>query len=305
MLAGAMALASATALADTAVYSGSLGVPNVGYASYQEDVATSKVYAGIVAAQQQVMGTIKSTMSAPIMSVITGVSGYQPGTGYVSVSGPVTLTLSNGVATFSGLQVAVSMTVKQSQYGITASCVVTASTNPGMTVSGKIDPIAGTFTVTEVKNFTLSTGYLCSTNVDWVPIVNVIVDTLITQHVDQKIATVTQNAYNKLSDVGKLEPIHFMGLDSIPNGVLVYNGTDYAAQLRAGLANLFYSTTMSVTIGDPKRYITGTKGFPHTAYSTDLLLSFSINGFSFQLIEKRTYVDEIYCPPSGAYCYFY
>src|SRR6185369_4382492 len=96
MLVGALALASTTALADTAVYSGSLGVPNVGYASYQEDVATSKVYAGIVAAQQQVMGTIKSTMSAPILSTLAGISGYQPGSGYVAVNGPITLTLNNG-----------------------------------------------------------------------------------------------------------------------------------------------------------------------------------------------------------------
>ncbi len=305
MVAATLALVSMTVFADTAVYSGTLGVPNVGYASFQENITGSTVYVGIARAQKQFMNTIKSTISTPIMSIITTIPGYQPGSAYVSVSGPVTFTLNNGIASFSGLRVGASLSASQTQNGLTATCLVQVATNPGMTITGTVDPASGTFTITGIQNFNLSTSYSCSSNLDWLPIVNIIVDTLINQSVDKAIAQQTQNAYNALNNIGALAPIHFVGIDTIPSGKLIYNGVDYAAQLKAGLANLFYSTNMSVTIGDPTYYMTGPKGYAHIAYSTDLVLAFNINGFTFQLLDKRSYVDEVYCPSTTTYCYFF
>lgn len=300
-----LTLTLTTASAATAVYSGTLGIPNVGYASYQENISNPNVYAGIALAQQQFMNTIKSSISPPIMSIISGVSGYQAGSGYVSASGPITITLNNGVVSLSGLQVSASLVVSQANYGITATCNVTTSTNPGLTITGTLNPATGILSPTGVQNFSLSTSYSCSNSLDWVPIVNLIADTMINRLVDQQIAQQTRNAYNSLGNIGELAPIHFIGLDQIPNGIFIYNGTDYGAQLKSSLFSIYYSSNVRVTIGDPKYYIIGPKGYPHIAHSTDLVMSLNINGLTLDLLDKRTYVDEVYCPSSAPYCFFF
>lgn len=304
-LAAALALASGFASAEEVVYQGSLGIPNVGYAQYQQTSTGANVYGGIINAQQKFMSTLKASITPPIVAMLSGVDGYQPGSASASVSGPITFALNNGVATFSGMQLHAALTAKQSKFGITATCSIQVSNNPGTTVSGTVDPVAGTFTVTGVQNFTLSSSYSCSTDVDWVPVVNIVVDTLITRLADQVLAKKTQEAYNSLNSIGSLQPIHFAGIDSIPDGALLFNGVDYGAQVRGRLANLFNKTSFSVTIGDPKYYITGPKGYAHLAHSSDLILSFTIDEFRFQLLDRRTYVDEVFCPANATYCYFF
>jgi hypothetical protein len=304
-LAAVLALASGFAAAETVVYQGSLGIPNVGYAEYSQTSTSPNVYGGVIRAQQKFMSTLKAAIAPPIVAMLQTVDGYQAGSGSASVSGPVTFALNNGVASFSGLQLNAGLTVKQSKFGITATCSIQVRNNPGTTVTGTVDPVAGTFTITGVQNFTLSSSYSCSTNVDWVPVVNIVVDTLITRLADQVLAQKTQEAYNSLNSIGSLQPIHFAGIDSIPDGALLFNGVDYGAQVRSRLANLFNKASFSVTIGDPKHYITGPKGYAHLAYSSDLILSFTIDEFRFQLLDRRTYVDEVFCPSTSTYCYFF
>lgn len=304
-LAAVLALACGFAAAGTVVYSGSLGIPNVGYAEYQQTESSPNVYGGILSAQQKFMSTLKASIAPPIVEMLAGIEGYQPGSASASLSGPITFALNNGVATFSGMQLHAAVTLHQTYHGISGSCSVQVANNPGMTVTGTVNPLTGTFTVTGVQNFTLTSSYTCSTSLDWIPIVNIVVDTVVTKLADRKIAEKTQDAYNALNDIGSLQPIHFAGIDSIPDGALLLNGVDYGAQLRGRLANLFYKTSFSVTIGDPKYYITGPKGYAHIAHSSDLILSFTIDEFRFQLLDRRTYVDEVFCPSTSTYCFFF
>lgn len=306
LLLGCLAAAQ-TAIADTAVYEGFIQAPNGTFAFYTENATPNGVYGGIVRAQQTVMNSLKSTIAPPLLAAVSSVPGYQQGSGFVSVSGPVTLTLSNGTARFSGLKVGASLVVQKSQNGVTANCLFQVSTNPEMAIVGTVDPAAGTLTLgpNAIQNFSLSTYYSCSTNIDWVPVVNLVVDAIINHYIDQAIAQQTAAAYNALANIGELQPMQFAGINQIPNGALLYNGIDYGAQLKSKLINLFYNTSVSVTIGDPKHYITGPKGYPHEAYSSDLILMFNIDGYSFQLSDKRTYIDDVYCPPNGRYCFFY
>jgi hypothetical protein len=210
-LAAVLALASGFAAAETVVFQGSLGIPNVGYAEYSQTSTSPNVYGGVIRAQQKFMSTLKAAIAPPIVAMLQTVDGYQAGSGSASVSGPVTFALNNGVASFSGLQLNAGLTVKQSKFGITATCSIQVRNNPGTTVTGTVDPVAGTFTITGVQNFTLSSSYSCSTNVDWVPVVNIVVDTLITRLADQVLAQKTQEAYNSLNAIGSLQPIHFAG----------------------------------------------------------------------------------------------
>jgi hypothetical protein len=304
-LAAAFMLASGVASAATVVYQGLLSLPNSGYAEYTQTATSPNAYGGIIRAQQKFMSTLKASIAPPIIAMLSGVDGYQAGSASASVNGPITFALNNGVASFTGMQLHASLTVKQSKFGVTATCLIQVANNPGTTITGSVDPVAGTFTVTGIQNFTLSSNYSCSTNLDWVPIVNIVVDTLITKLADKALAEQTQKAYNALNDIGSLQPIHFAGIDSIPDGMLLFNGVDYGAQVRSRLANLFNKASFSVTIGDPKYYITGPKGYAHLAYSSDLILSFTIDEFRFQLLDRRTYVDEVFCPSSTTYCYFF
>lgn len=298
LLGAALAVCSFATFANSAVYLGTVTTPT-GFANYQENIQGARVYAAVASAQQQVMATIKSTISSQLMPIITTTPGYQAGSGMVVANGPVTISLNNGVATLSGLTVNASLTV--AQYGV--SCLVQVGTNPGMSLSGAVDPVAGTFTVTGVQNFSLSTSYNCSTIVDWVPIVNILTQSLVSHLADQIIAKQVQNAYNSLGQLNELKPVQFAGLNQIPNGVLVYNGVDYGALLKSDLANMFYSAKMTLTIGDPKHLVTSSGGgYASKSYSTDLVLYLNIGGVSFQLLDKREYDNEYYCPPTNKYC---
>ena len=299
-------LTSLSAFASTNIYSGTLILPDGRNTRFDQAQAGS-VYRPIAEAQASVMAKIKSGIQPKIKDALQSVSGAVANSASANVNGPVYFQLKNGVASFWGLQATGSVRVQQSKLGISVSCTVQATINSSTRVNGTIDPYTGVFTFANVENFSVTPSYTCDTSLDWIPFVNIVVDAVVDHYVDQAIADGVRAAYNALGEVSKLAPVQLMGLDTLPNNLFVVNGSDLWPSFKADLANAFWSIDLTMTIGDPKHYIHGPTGYAHIATSNDPVFSLIFNGYDFSLWDKRTYVDEVFCPNTRIQpnCYFF
>jgi hypothetical protein len=246
-------------------------------------------------AQVLVMAQLRANLLPPLVDAMKGIEGYQ--SGYATLDGPIELTYRNGEVTFSGLKVTGSATVKRSQFGISATCSVTLVLDPATTIVGQIDPMSGLLVAKEIRNFKFNPSYFCSTSLDWIPVVNLLVDSILTHKVDAAIADATQLAYNKIGDFDQLRPLTFMGVNALVDSAFGV-GSQYVTWIKnsiaGGLQNLPY---LYVQIGDPKHRVYGPQGYPHEAGSHDLIMTIGVGDYRLDLGEHRIYYDEMYCPP--------
>lgn len=300
--------ASLSAFADiTYNYQGQLVAPNGLFGRYSVTSAGPGVYAPIVQAQQSVMTALRTNIRPPLIEALQGINGAQAGSAWATVDGPLVLELKNGVASFRGLTITGGLTVQQKKLGVTVSCAVRVTVNSQTKFNGTLDPYTGIFTPSTIENFSVTPLYSCDTSLDWVPLVNIAVDALVTHYADKAIQSGIQSAYNALGNFSQLDPIHLVGLNSIPDGAFVLNGVDYGPQFKSELANAFYSLDLTLSIGDPKRYITGPTGYAKVATSSDSIVYLNVNGYTFSLWDLRTYKNEVFCPNTRIqpYCYFF
>lgn len=246
-------------------------------------------------AQTLVMSQLRSTLLPQVTDALKTVEGYQ--SGYATLNGPITLTYRNGEVTFSGLQLTASATIKKSQFGISATCDVSLVLDPATTIVGQIDAMSGVLVAKEIRNFKFNPSYFCSTSVDWIPVVNLLVNLVLTNKVDGLIADATQMAYNKIGDFDQLRPLTFMGVNALVDSAFGA-GSPYVSQIKnliaGGLQNVPY---MWVQIGDPKHRVYGPQGYPHEAGSHDLIMTVGVGDYYLEVGEHRIYYDEMYCPP--------
>lgn len=265
--------------------------------TYRTPLVNGSIYKPMADAQQAVMSQLRTYLLPPLKDTVAQVPGYQ--SGYAAIDGPLTLSYSNGEVAFSGMRVTLNAVVKKSMGALTATCNVNLVLDPATTIVGQLDIATGTLAAKEIRNFKLNPSYSCETNLDWIPVVNLLVDAAITHYADQLIADYMQVAYNKLGEFNQLTPMTFVGLNAIPDSVFGTPGlslTQLKNRIASGFQNL---PDMTLVIGDPKRRVFGPQGYPHEAGSHDLVMSISVGDIRFELGEHRIYYDEMYCPPAG------
>lgn len=254
-------------------------------------------------AQALVMSQLRSYLLPQLTDAMKGVEGYQ--SGYASLDGPIQLTYRNGEVTFSGLRLTGHAVVKKSQFGISATCDVSLVLDPATTIVGQIDAMSGVLVAKEIRNFKFNPSYFCSTSLDWIPVVNLLVDMVLTSKVDGLIADATQMAYNKIGDFDQLRPVTFMGVNALVDSAFGA-GSPYVTWIKnsiaGGIQNLPY---LYVQIGDPKHRVYGPQGYAHVAGSHDLIMTIGVGDYRLDVGEHRIYYDEMFCPPeaSGRSCY--
>jgi hypothetical protein len=298
-----LAVSSTTALASQDFYYlGTVYGPSGVVGTYREPLS-SALYKPMADAQKTFMNQLRGLLVPELLNLVATVPGYQGGS--ASVSGPVTLKYQSGFVTFTGLRASVSATASQSYAGVNVTCNVNVSLSPATEFVGRLDIVSGQLQPTELRNFRLDPSYSCQTNLDWIPLVNVLVDTIISRQLDSLIAAKLAQAYGAVAAVSQAQPLSFMGLNAIPDQLFGVAGVQLA-QLKSAIAAGFVSLPeMTVDIGDPKRLVFGPQGYPHEAASHDLIMSIAIGNVRFELGEHRVYYDEMYCPPqsSGRACF--
>lgn len=278
-------------------YLGTVYGPTGVVATYREPLSSS-LYKPMADAQKTFMGQLRSFLVPELINMASGLPGYQGGS--ASINGPVSLKYQSGFVTLTGLRATVSATASQSYGGVKVTCNVNLSLDPAAEFVGRLDIVSGQLQATEVRKFKLDPSYSCQTNLDWVPLVNVLVDAVISRKIDALIAAKLAQAYGEVAKVSQTQAYSFMGLNAIPDQVFGVGGVSLA-QLKAAIASGFLNLPeMTVDIGDPKRLVYGPQGYPHEAASRDLVMSIAIGTVRFELGEHRVYYDEMYCPPQGS-----
>lgn len=298
-----LALSSTAAVASQDFYYlGTVYGPGGVVATYREPLSSS-LYRPMADAQKSFMEQLRGLLVPELVNLVSGVPGYQGGS--ASVGGPLSLTYQSGLVTLTGLRASVSATASQSFGGVNVTCNVNVSLDPATEFVGRLNVVTGELQPTEVRKFRLDPSYACQTNLDWIPLVNVLVNAVISRKMDALIAAKVSQAYAEVAKVAKAAPLQFMGLNAIPDqvfGVGAVQLSQLKAAIAAGLESL---PAMTVDIGDPKRLVYGPQGYPHEAASRDLVMSISIGSVRFELGEHRVYYDEMYCPAqaSGRACF--